>query len=467
MKRLVTILTVLCLIVPEASAQWYLFPGSPQKKQQQEKAQQQAVQDELRRIHGEAAESLKEAVRDSVASGKTISTDRTEAQQPQEPWAYRPKYSDAQAQETLPEEQQPQEEQLGTSDEAVSQEEAPQFVLDIPETIELAMLLPLKSTGNPSANFLDYYSGALMAVRDLGRKGIRIDLNIYDTTDPSARITDNGLAEADIIIGPVAAKEIEDMLQRCPENKFIVSPLEPKAASLADSCRVIQAPSPTYAQIDEMVKWLSEDARPLDTIILLNDNAIEGDTEEFDRMVQKLQESGLEFSILNELGFNNIDFTKGEVRFLISSSRDSFLCSAVNAIGKLGSNKGNVTLYSTSKLRSMEGINAESMFNARCHMTSNYFIDYTNPDIRKFVLSYRALFQNEPSSFSFHGYDSVTYFVEMCAQYGRQWYLKLPEKVGKGLQADFMFEDLPQKTGTVNSAVRRIVYSPDLSISLK
>ena len=459
MKRLLTILAALCLLMPAASAQKYLFPGSPQSKQKQEKAQQEAVKEDLKRIHGD-----RDALKD-------------------EPWTYKPKYSKNGNKAKGTAAENPAAEAPAVEENAVGKEIAeilgagtvPQqvdstaedfFVLDVPETIELALLLPIKSTGTPSANFLDYYSGALMAVRDLGNKGIRINLSIYDTADAGARMTDNGLEESDVIIGPVSAEDISRTLARCPEDKFIVSPIEPKVASLADSCRVIQVPAPATDQIDELIKWLKEDTGINDTVILLEDDMTGAHKVETRYLVNMMQASGLTYMTLKEPNFDGIDFTKGEVRFVVASERDSFLCSSVNSIGKLGLNNGNVTLYSTSGIRSMEGINAESMFNARCHMTSNYFVDYNDPEIKRFVLAYRALFQNEPSSFSFHGYDSVKFFVTMCAEYGRQWHKKIQDESWRGMQTDFMF-NASGKVGKVNSAIRRIVYNPDLSTTLQ
>ena len=53
----------------------------------------------------------------------------------------------------------------------------------------------------------------------------------------------------------------------------------------------------------------------------------------------------------------------------------------------------------------------------------------------------------------------------MCAQYGRQWYKKLPENPGSGLQTDFMFGRTDAK-GLVNTAVRRIRYDRNLTNSI-
>ena len=71
--------------------------------------------------------------------------------------------------------------------------------------------------------------------------------------------------------------------------------------------------------------------------------------------------------------------------------------------------------------------------------------------------------QNEPGSFAFQGYDAMHYFVSICAQYGRQWYKKLPYYNERGLQSDFRFNE---ETPRVNQAVRRIVYNPDLTTSV-
>lgn len=444
----------MCVLIPSASAQWYLFPGSPQQKK--EKAQQDAVKKELDRIHGEGGSSADTSAVEPAQQQK----DNLKAQdKKREPWVFRPRYGNDDAQPVVEDLQ----EQADSS--MLEEPVVDEFILDIPETINLALLLPLKTTGTPSSNFMEYYSGALMAVRNLGKKGINIDLNVFDTADSGARITDGGLADADIIIGPVSSNDIQSTLIRCPQEKFIVSPLEPKAAALADSCKVIQVPAASDAQLDELISWISQDMGAFDKLVVVKDGSI-ADGSESSIILNKLEQSGLPYSIIDSPSFGTLEQITGTLRILVASEKNSFLCSSVNAVGKLGASNGNVVLYSTSKLRSLEGINAESLFNSQCHMVSSYFIDYTDPSTKNFILSYRALFNAEPSSFAFHGYDSIAYFVSMCAEYGRQWYKKLPEKPWEGMQADFKFVET-DKVGMINSAVRRVVYKQDLSIALQ
>lgn len=477
MKKTLMILAFLCVLIPSASAQWYLFPGSPQQKK--EKAQQEAVKSELDRIHGESGAKQNATDESKQSSSADATKQQSEARpasqersgkpaqyggQKREPWVFRPKHENVQSEDTQSPDMQVSEHEI--ADTCIAEEPfADEFVLDIPETINVALLLPIKSVETLNSNFLDYYSGALMAVRDLGKKGMSIDLSVYDTADATARITDNGLANADIIIGPVSPSEIQSVIARCPEDKFIVSPIEPKAAALTGSLKVIQVPSSTDAQLDELIDWIRQDMQPFDKLTVVKDNEL-AQSNEAGALMSRLEESGLPYTIVESAAFGDADSNVGVQRVIVLSDRDSFLCSTVNAIGKAGASQGNVVLYGTSKLRSLEGINAASLFNAQCHMVSNYFIDYTNDGIRNFVLSYRALFGAEPSSFAFHGYDSISYFVSICAEYGRQWYKKLQEKAWKGLQTDFKFIET-DCAGEMNRAVRRMVYKPDLSIALQ
>ena len=422
-KHILIAMAALVLMPLCASAQWYLFPGSPQKKKQQEQKQQELLKQELERIHG------KDTTATVIAAEPEQQADSLIAEAVLEP------------------EPKPQE----------------VFILDIPEEIEVSLLLPMKSTsGRPSANFLEYYSGALMAVKDLGTTGLKINLGVFDTDESSP--SEEQLANSDVIIGPVGTSGIKSLLARLPEGKFIVSPLEPKAAALADSCRLIQAPAPSEIQMDEIALWIKEECMPSDSVVVLR-NEEEPLSDDSKHLLERLDESGVRYSVMQRPVVK--DDATGVTRFVVLSDKDWFLCSSINAIGKLGASGKAVVLYSTAKIRSLEGVNAESPYNASTRLATNYYIDYDNPKICAFVRSYRALFNSEPTSFAFHGYDTMHYFVTMCARYGRQWYKKLPDHSERGLQADFIFDKDDEITGAVNKGIRRVVYTPDLSTFLQ
>lgn len=410
-KELLAIAVAILMMPFSANAQWWLFPGSPQQKNGTE-------------------------VPDTLKS--------------------RPETSPA------------TEEVPGTvTDTLKALLPADTFEYDMPDVINVSLLLPLKSdTQKPSANFIEYYCGALMAVRDLGLKGTKVNLSVFDIAGGLGRITPDVLSASDVIIGPVSPQDIESLHAMLPEDKYIVSPIEPKTAGMADSMRVIQAPVPWTEQTDRLVEWAGSELSAHDAVILLKDNSEGTPSEQTDYLIRKLEESGIDFKTVYSTTFEGLKLA-GTVRFFLASDRDLFLCSAINNIANMVSRRGegSAVLYSTSKIRSLEGMNAVSPHIASARITSAYNIDYDNPDIQDFVRSYRSLFKSEPASFAFSGYDTVTYFTGICAKYGRQWPKKLDMYTGHGLQADFKFDSC-DGTGTVNTAVRRVLYTPDLSMLL-
>lgn len=412
MKRILSILLVLVAMPFAASAQWWLFPGSPQAR------------------------------KDTTVKQRPDSSVKA-------PVAAVPEMPAVQVADSLQ-----AKDSLRVADE---------FVLDIPETINVTLLLPLKSTGKPSANFYEYYCGALMAVRDLGMAGLRVHLNVFDTEDKAAGVSDQVLAESDVIIGPVSPADLTSMAARCPD-KYIISPMEPKAAGLADSLRIIQAPSSWKEQTDELIAWLCEEKGPHDNVLLMKDNSKDKHSEQTEYLLNALAKSGIDYSTINSTTFEE-GTLKGMTRVLVASDRDVFSCSAINTIGNQGYRKGDVALYSTSKIRSLEGVNSSSPYNAEARLTASYYLDYESPEVIEFVKAYRAMFNCEPASFAFSGYDTMSYFVTMCAMYGRQWPKKLEENPGRGLQTDFLFRK-EGRSGMVNSAVRRVRYYQDLSTSV-
>ena len=405
MKRLAVILTLICVICSSASAQWYLFPGK--KKQQEPK---EPVKEQLQQEISVPVDSVPE-IRDT----------------------------------------------LFQKDE---------FVLDIPQTINVTLLLPLRSAAKPSGNFYEFYTGALIAAADMGRSGQSININVYDTENKAVPIPQNVIDASDIIIGPVSSADIGRMLPKCPEGKYLISPLEPKAMSYTDTCRVIQLPVPWENQTSDLVEWLQEDMRTNDRLIIVADEDPSRMGEMSNYILARLEESGLECTTINSNSVSDIQLAIGDTRFVIASEDENFICTAANNIGNLASQTENVYLYGNSKLRSYDSIHSESLFKASAKLTSNYFVDYNDPDVKDFVLRFRALYNAEPSSFAFHGYDTMHYFISICSIYGRQWSKKITEYKAKGLQTDFEFEE-SRKTGYVNSAVRRIAFSPDLSTSLQ
>ena len=407
MRKITFIFLLLSMLSLNACAQWYLFPGKNGQKKQEEKTEVKSK---------DIPESEEASVKQEDPAAENI--------------------------------------------EEVQEEAKDEYSFIALDPVKVALILPLQATGKPSANFFEMYSGALMAVKDLSDNGTAIELNVYDSADRQTAMNVGILEGNDVILGPVSTDDIMMLLKVCPADKMIVSPLEPKAQAYADSLNLIQAPSPWTCQYTEIADWISSGLRFNERILVIKDEKGMGEQARF--LLETLDGKGVKYTTAWNASEEN--FPEGSTtRCLIASDRDEFISSTIRAIGTIGSTeKRDVTLYGTSRTRNA-ATDVKVLHNLDTHFTASYFTDYDSPRVRDFILRYRALYNNEPGSFAFQGYDTMYYFLNAAITYGRQWYKKLPEYSQKGLQADFRFQEDSDRTGNVNSAVRRIMLNKDLS----
>lgn len=338
------------------------------------------------------------------------------------------------------------------------------------DKIKTTVLLPLKATGSSSSKSnMDFYSGVLLAARELGESGINIDMGVYDISSGSFGATKNELESSDIIIGPVAAADINRLYTVAPGIKALVSPLDPKAEELTDRySTMVHAPAPRMAQYEDVTQWVKEDLMPGDRVIVISEKeARKGDEGKILRAAidsAHIEYTPFSYSILEGRKIQEpleATMTAEAVnRVVIASESEAFVNDVVRNLNLTIHNKFNVVLYAPAKIRTFETIEIENFHNTNLHASLTYYIDYDNADVKKFIRKYRTLFQTEPTQFAFQGYDVARYFLGLCAKYGEDW-IQYAEDA-KMLQSTFDLK--PSGNGYINGGIRRIVYGPDYSV---
>ena len=322
---------------------------------------------------------------------------------------------------------------------------------------KIAIILPFKSKDNPNSNFLDFYSGVLMAADKLSSENVKYFLSVYDSTVefPSA----SALSDMDLIIGPVSYDDVSRILPRL-RGKYLVSPLDPKVATLTDRFNIIQAPSGWEAQVDDLVAWVKEDLRGGDAVVLLQ-SAEDAGGEMATRLAQKLGEAGVTYEI-NSTATAYEGTVSGTCRFVLASENDAFCATSVRDAALMNLRGGHNAVYSTSKLRSISELEIESIHAAATRITASYYADPSDAAVKSFNNSYRAIFKGDPGQWVYQGYDLMYYFGSTLGRDPELWSAELATTPGKGLQTDFRFD----ATGKTNTAVRRLRYNPNNTITL-
>lgn len=338
-------------------------------------------------------------------------------------------------------------------------------------TIQATVLLPLKATGNSSSKSnMDFYSGLLLAARELGESGINIDMNVYDIANGSFGATRDELETSDMIIGPVAAGDINRLYTVAPGIKALVSPLDPKAEQLTERySTMVHAPAPRMAQYEDVANWIKEDLMPGDKVIVISEKeARKGDEGRILRAVidsAHITYTPFSYSILEgrkiQEPLETEMTTEGFNRVVVASESEAFVNDVVRNLNLTIHNKFNVVLYAPAKIRTFETIEIENFHNTNLHASLTYYIDYNDPEVRKFIKKYRTLFHTEPTQFAFQGYDVAKYFLRLCAKYGEDW-MRYAEDASM-LQSTFDLKP-SGNAGYINNGIRRIVYGKEYSV---
>lgn len=346
--------------------------------------------------------------------------------------------------------------------------------------VDISLLLPLNARDSTSGSrsSMDFYCGALLAARQLGVDGINIDLSVYDVADGQMAIDREKVNSSDVVIGPVSPGALGNLMSTIQNSTYVVSPLDHRAEKMALSYRnFIQAPSSSAAQYADLVDWIGEEKSPHDSVLVIYEKGTE------EKAGIKVIADGLKE---NSIGFQTLSYSILEGRdiantlrnkmtltaknhLMIASESEAFVNDVIRNINLMVHEKYDVAVYASSKIRGFETIEGENLHNANLHVSTSYYIDYDQKEVQDFIMEYRALFNTEPTPFAFQGYDIMMYFAGICSKYGDAWPSMLPFEDEEMLQSGFKFSRVSvgmSEIGFVNTAIRRVTYGPDFSLSL-
>ena len=369
-----------------------------------------------------------------------------------------------------PEEEEDMDLETAFDDEEQSEEDAAQGIIS-KSNIKATVLLPLKATGSTSSKSnMDFYSGVLIAAREIGESGIDVKMSVYDIANGTYGATKNELESSDIVIGPVSADDITRIYSVAPGIKALISPLDPKAEQLCGTYgTMVHAPAPRLAQYQDLAQWVKEDLKPGDKVIVISEKeARKGDEGKILRAAidsAHIEYIPFSYSILEGRKIQEPLEAKmtaeGTNRVIIASESEAFVNDVVRNLNLTIHNKFNVVLYAPAKIRTFETIEIENFHNTNLHASLTYYIDYDNPDVKLFIKKYRALFNTEPTQFAFQGYDVAKYFLGLCAKYGDTWMEHIEDTAM--LQSTFDLQPT-ENGGYINGGIRRIIYGPEYSV---
>lgn len=375
--------------------------------------------------------------------------------------------TDTSSVQTLPEEI---EDRIAENENGIDAVEEPSMKTEL----SLALILPFNiSAGRGAVNYMDFYSGALLAAKKAGSEGLNVELSIFDDSKDINSLNYDKLSSYDAVIGPVGKENLDILLSKAPENATIVSPLDPRTATLtASHSNLFQACPSTDDQFRDIVEWMNEDRQNGDNILIIAEKS-------------KWVTRNLLDSLLNERSMPHKTFTysilegrnigtklkeslvsNGTNRVVVASESEAFVNDVIRNLNVALFEQYPITLYGPSKMKGYETIDIANYHNLKLHMSLSYNINYDDAKVKDFLMKYRALYGTEPGNFAFQGYDLATYFIQACSRYGKEWSRYMADETSSLLQSSIRFNRVNETGGYVNTAVRRVIFNPDYSVGI-
>lgn len=337
-----------------------------------------------------------------------------------------------------------------------------------------------------SFNYIEFYEGALLAVESLQKKGLSINLSVFDTKRDSAtvqEIINNGdLRQMDLIIGPAYTHNLRLVAAYGDERRIpVVSPLASRNIILDQNPYLFQVRPTFETEIEKLTNFISGFSDK--NIVMIH----QGDSLEapnVDLLKRRLFYRLSFYTFFNEVVFKEVvyndEITKNDSInsiehalshdikniVIVPSDKEPFVSNIVSTLNTLSADY-DILLVGFQSWQRFRNIELQHFYNLSLHICTPFILDYSKENVKEFIRSFRESFFSEPEPFSFawQGHDITYFFVSGIAQYGRRFRNYSFRHRVDLLESEYMFQRTAERGGFENKQIHIIEYNKDMEIT--
>ena len=343
----------------------------------------------------------------------------------------------------------------------------------------ISVVLPFNAsrlTGNLNTYAADFYAGVLTAAGQLKEEGLMehfvintVDLSQYDSSWDM--IADGALKGSELIIGPISERDLQPVAAFAKNKEIpVVSPLDLNTASLADGNPYFYLfPPQSDLALSHQIDRISDNRHaPESSITVIYEDGTDSSEltlETFHELTEKgLQFNKFKYDFLSGRGIDNLMSQSLSPthtnRVIIPSMNEAFITDALRNLNLIKSSYDyRIEVYGMSRWKSFETIESNYLHALDLRLAMSYYTDYNDSLTVEFINRYREAFNTEPTSFSYQGYDILTFFVEAMNTYGKDFPAAIINERKSLLQSDVLFLPVAPGSGCENRAFRDICFT--------
>jgi ABC-type branched-subunit amino acid transport system substrate-binding protein len=273
----------------------------------------------------------------------------------------------------------------------------------------------------------DFYKGLLIAADTLSKCGLRIDIHTFDSEKrwSFAALQDTLINNGtDLIIGPIQESHIKWMIDSISKKNKInsVSPLINSDKCYNKDFFFQSIPSSANEGIAaaRVVKKNFKGYK----VFVINEKKAKG-ISVGETFASRFRKDSITIYDLNGKGASalpaKIPYGDSNV-VLIPSNREVFVSAVLT---RLRLDSTHLVVIGTMQWQFFKNFEGDLWEKMHVHLLSPYFIDYGNPALNGFIGSYRERYKEEPTVWSFFGFDEMVYYGNMLHDYGKYFQLKI------------------------------------------
>ena len=315
------------------------------------------------------------------------------------------------------------------------------------DPLDVALLLPLATGGEPNGNYLEFYQGFLLGLDSVKLKyGRSVNVDLYNTARDTARIREivesDAFRKADLIVGPVYDETFTPVADFAARYGIpAVSPLG--AIESADHSLLFQAAPDAASKYDKLRGLFSD----TNNVVVIS--AAQNDTEFQQEILPLLPGTVHRLHYTKGMGGgaleNVLSGDKENVIVVLSSDETTtdailaYISSIQNSLIARSVLNPSIRVVGSSRWARFRNIEKNLFFKLNLRYVTSYHADRGNQRVLNFDRRYIADFGSIPSLYAYRGYDVTKLFVGTVKLHGSNFVRYLNEAELPLLQTPYRF----------------------------
>jgi len=284
-----------------------------------------------------------------------------------------------------------------------------------------------------------------MAVDSIGKKGIKLNLYVYDVDPEPARthrvLEKAEMAKMDLIIAMLFNRNFQVVAGYAKDHHIpVVSPVSEREAQIDGNPYVIKVRPGYNTESDQVAGYLS-DAYRLAHIIVVNSPQPEMRTAA-DQLYTQCRSAGLDVSLVDGAQLENLLFRGSDNVVVIVTNQKTYALDILTRLNNLTQDY-RFEVIGMPRWDYFENLDLEYLVKTKTHIIAPFFIDYNDRHVKEFVNLFQQRYKTDPDNLAFQGFDIGWLFLNALELFGNDFPRCLNELQIQPLQTKFHFTQKP------------------------